>query len=161
MKPEDMRPEDVAKQLREARKLAWPDTIRLLDFMERQSSTPPYSTAEQIQEALDTSRRNLSILLKGIEEAGIGKRVVGRRGAPTRIIWRYTWKSIAQVSRGEGGAEALRPIDSKETLSRQPRIEHSYLLRHEEDPITLMLPRDLTQREADRLALFIQSLPKE
>lgn len=156
-----MQPEDVARELREARKLAWPDTIKLLEHMERQPSTPPYSTAEQLQEALSTSRRNMSVLLKGIEDAGIGKRVVGRRGAPTRIIWRYTWKSIAQVARGEGGAEALRPLDDKETLSRQPRIEHSYVLRHEEDPITLMLPRDLTQREADRLALFIQSLPKE
>jgi hypothetical protein len=156
-----MKPENVAKELREAWKLAWPDTIKLFNYMEQQPTTPPYSTAEQLQESLSTSRRNMSVLLKGIEDAGIGKRVVGRRGAPTRILWRYTWKSIAQVARGDGGAEVLRPLDEKEALSRQPRIEHSYVLRHEEDPITLMLPRDLTQREADRLALFIQSLPKE
>ncbi|MGY3581405.1 hypothetical protein ACVIGB_000525 [Bradyrhizobium sp. USDA 4341] len=156
-----MKPEDVAKELQKAWKLAWPDTIKLLNYMEQQPTTPPHSTAEQLQEALSTSRRNMSVLLKGIDDAGVGKRVVGRRGAPTRIMWRYTWKSIAKVARGEGGPEALRPLDSKEAMSRQPRIEHSYVLRHDEDPITLMLPRDLTQREADRLALFIQSLPKE
>jgi len=87
-----------------------------------------------LKQALSTSRRNMSVLMmKGIEDAGIGKRVVGRRGAPARILWRCTWKSIAQVTRKESGAEALRPPDSKETLSRQPRIEHSCLLQHEED----------------------------
>lgn len=86
-----------------------------------------------LEQALSTSRRNMSVLMKGIEDAGIGRRVVGRRGAAARILWRCTWKSIGQVARGESGAEALRPPDSKETLSRQPRIEHSCLLRHEED----------------------------
>ena len=160
MKSENMQPEDVARELQDARRTAWPPTMKLLDYMERQPSTPQFSTADQIQEATDTSRRNLAVLLKGIDECGIGKRVIGRRGAPTRIIWKYTWKSIARVSRGEGGPEALRLLDGS-VLPRSPRIEHTYLLRDEEDPITIPLPRDLTQREADRLALFIRSLPKD
>ena len=98
------------------------------------------------------------MLVKGIIDAGIGMRIVGRHRAKSRIRWHFTLQSIAKVARGE--TEILEEVGSKPFVS-QHLIEYSYLLRDDEGPIVVKLPRDLTRREAERFATFINSLPKE
>lgn len=154
-----MEPEDVARQLREAWDFAWEPTMRLFGIMESRTTTPRYTTVEKLQSMLKLSRRDTAEMVKGIEQAGVGRRIVGRRGAKSRILWSYTWNSIARVARGDGGSEDLKP--THEAPSEPARVEHSYVLREEEEPIRVKLPRDLTQREADRFAMFIRSLPKK
>lgn len=154
-----MEPEDVARQLREAWELGWDPTMRLFGIMTSRSITPRYTTVEKLQSMLKLSRRDTAEMVKGIEKAGVGKRIVGRRGARSRIVWRYTWNSIAKVACGDGGPEDLKPIDG--IPSEPARVEHSYVLREDEEPIRVKLPRDLTQREADRFAMFVRSLPKK
>lgn len=148
----------IIKHLREAWEEAWPPTMKLFESFAGRSSTPRQTTVEKLQSTLKISRRETAELVNGIVEAGIGTRIVGRRGAKSRIVWKFTLQSIEKAARGE--SDVLQEVGSKRSSGRQ-YVDYSYQLYEDEDPLVLPLPRDLTQREADRLALFIRSLPKE
>ena len=148
----------VIKQLRDAHEQSWPPTMRLFEWFASRASTPRETTVEELQSTLKLKRSETAELVNGIIEAGIGNRIVGRRRAKSRIVWHFTLASIEKVARGE--TEILEEIGSK-PFSSQHLIEYSYLLRDDEEAIVVKLPRDLTRREAERLATFISSLPKE
>lgn len=145
------------KHLRDAYEEAWPPTMRFFEWCATQSTTPRETYVEKLQSVLKLSRAETPQLVDGIIEADIGKRIIGRHGAKSRILWAFTLQSIEKVARGE--TEILQKIGSKPFTS-QHLIEYSYPLRDDEPPTTVKLPRDLTKREAERLAMFIQSLPK-
>lgn len=147
----------IIKHLRDAYEEAWPPTMRFFEWCASQSSTPRETTIEKLQVVLKLSRSEAPELVNGIMDAGIGKRIIGRHGAKSRIVWEFTLQSIEKVARGE--TEVLQKVGSKPFAS-QHLIEYSYPLRDDEPPITVKLPRDLTQRETERLAMFIQSLAK-
>jgi hypothetical protein len=147
----------IIKHLRDAYEEAWPPTMRFFEWCADQLSTPRETTIEKLQSALRLSRSETPELVSGIVTSGIGKRIIGRHGAKSRIVWDFTLQSVERVASGE--TEILQKVGSKPFTS-QHLIEYSYPLRDDEPPITIKLPRDLTRREADRLAMFIQSLPK-
>lgn len=145
------------KHLRDAYEEAWPPTMRFFEWCASQSATPRETLIEKLESVLKLGRSETPELVNGIMEAGIGKRIIGRHGAKSRIVWEFTLQSIEKVARGE--TEILQKVGSKPFTS-QHLVEYSYPLRDDESPIVVRLPRDLTQREAERFAMFIQSLPK-
>lgn len=106
--------------------------------------------------------------LREIAEAGAGEFKVGRKGAKSRIEWEYGVRSLAAAARGEGrpvklDREELDDIEEVETVEdseEEGDVVHEFLLRPGKK-VRFVLPSDLTQREAERLAGFVQSLPFE
>ncbi|MGH6779886.1 MAG: hypothetical protein ACRECL_18060 [Bradyrhizobium sp.] len=98
-------------------------------------------------------------LVDGIVNLDLARFVVGRRGQPSRLQWKFTLKSIAAAARGE--ADTLDAI-SQTTFANRPvvhnAIEHSFQLRRD-FRATVLLPEDLSKEEAARFAAFIQTLP--
>jgi hypothetical protein len=80
--------------------------------------------------------------------SGHGKVVNGRHGRETRMRWREQ----PSLMRFDSAPAAAVPNAAK-------TFEHRFPLRDGMDPISLVLPRDLSAREASRLAQFITSLP--
>jgi hypothetical protein len=91
---------DVIRQLREANDEALGRTVKFLDYCEKQKSTPRETAISALQAALGVSRRDMVGLVDGIGDAGIGTRIVGRRGLKSRIRWHFSLPSIAEVARG-------------------------------------------------------------
>lgn len=119
--------------------------------------------------------------LRQLAMAGCGELIVGRRGAPTRFrsiagmnrlgdLMARGAPASAAVARGPragasraGAAPAperpwppTKPPEPDET--RPALVTHRFQLRPDL-VIQLHLPRDLTTREAERLGMFIDSLP--
>jgi hypothetical protein len=123
------------------------------------------NSAETSVEAVDAAlkraghhytRAEIIEALRQVAAVGCGEVVVGRKGHPTRLVW------ASGVSLTEAGkAAAAQTVGTAPTTngySPNGIIEHSYHLRIGA-PITLRLPSDLTQSEADRLADFVRTLP--
>lgn len=100
---------------------------------------------------LDVSRSEGISLLRRLDELGLGDFKIGRRGRPTRLEW--------SVGVRKGLAEETEV--SKEEGQSSPsagQIMHQFQLRPTL-AVELVLPSDLTQHEAARLAAFVQALP--
>ena len=101
-------------------------------------------------------RKDIVDLFKRFETLGYGNFVIGRRGQPSRFIWNISLISAGKAATGE--ASSVVDINEEETV---PEILlHTYHLRSDMQ-IDLSLPIDLTLREAERLAMFVRSLPLE
>jgi len=146
----------VIKQVRDAYAGAWPPTLKFFQYGEMQTTTPLETEIDRLRSALDVSRRDMVELVKGIVDAGIGARIIGRRGRNSRIKWYFSLSSIAKVARGE--AEELVEVGAKR--SGGSLVEHKFKLRDNRPPITMKLFEDLTEREVERLYLFQKSLVK-
>lgn len=118
------------------------------------------------------SRREITRVLKALEDAGCGEYIVGRKGHPSRFRWdvemvavgRYAAgisTDIGQVSPGlptedddisaEVGSDGLSAASPRE-------FTHGFQLRPDL-PVSFRLPADLTTAEAARLADFVKTLP--
>ena len=144
------------KQLREAHAAAWGPTLKFFGYCEEQKTTPRETDINKLRSALDVSRRDMVELVKGIVDAGIGTRIIGRRGFNSRIRWHFTLPSIARVAQGE--AHELEEVGAQR--SGDDLVEYSFKLRDNRPPVTMKLFRDLTDREVERLHLFQKSLVK-
>lgn len=108
-------------------------------------------------------------MFKKMEELGLGRFIVGRKGSPSRFEWHVFLTDVAQVYAGEDNElEIVSPDDLEEfeededdlgLFGDDELLEHRYVLRAGDEPIFIKLPQDLTQHEADRLAAFIKTLP--
>ena len=153
----------IVKGLRTAERQAWPPTIAFFEWASSLTGTPKETTVEQLQEALDLSKTEAKELAAGIKVAKIGELIVGRRGAKTRIRWKFALPSIAGAARGL--SESLEAVNHNnfpvvEGTEETEDAEHSFRLRSNRK-IMFNLPRDLKTKEADRLAAFIKTLPLE
>lgn len=99
-------------------------------------------------------------LFREFDNLGLGKFVVGRRGAETRFEWSYDVKSLARIATGEADEAEDVPEDAREDDEGEDMLEHSFNLRPELT-VTLRLPENFTAREAERLSRWITSLPFE
>jgi hypothetical protein len=96
-------------------------------------------------------------VLRDLELAGCGKFVVGRRGFPSRLEWSVNAAAAGLAARGETDELAWSPgAEIRPTVAM-----HDVQFPLRDDLIlTLSLPKDLTEREAERLATFLRSLPQ-
>jgi hypothetical protein len=67
----------------------------------------------------------LMSVFKTLEQMGLGSIVIGRRKNPTKFIWNYNLKDVAQVAAGKKAAGELGPIFATKGRHKQtaPRIE--------------------------------------
>ena len=140
---------------------------------ERQNDSAETSLDRMVQK-LDLSRGDAVALAKQLEGAECCRLVVEPEGRRSRLKWFYSLRSLGMAARGS--ANTLEEVDpdiaaevadqttaaADETSEQAVRdgVDHQYKLRLD-TTVTFKLPGDLTKREAERLATFIQSLPFE
>ena len=111
-------------------------------------------------ERAEVSRQDIVGLFKALERRGCGHFVIGRKGRPSRFLWKVDLVSVGKVAAGE--AEAFEPLIEVDPGMAQREedefIIHPYMLRPDLR-IELALPRDLTPVEASRIADFVRTLP--
>lgn len=154
------RSKDLSAELKTAAKGAWPPTLAFLSWAERTKTTPPETTIADLGEELGITASDAKDLVDGILELKLAQFIVGRKGYPSRLKWRYTLPSIAGTAKGtiKQPVPIAESIVSKDQLIEHELLEQEFRLRPDQK-ITFKLPEDLTTNEAERLARFIQSLP--
>jgi hypothetical protein len=132
------------------------------------------TSLDRIASKLSLRRSEAVTLAKQLEGTEAGRFIVGRKGGKSRVQWTYSLRSLGLAAKGD--ADELEELDpdiaaetaeqgatSIEEVGEAPMgdgVEHKYKLRLD-TTVTFKLPGDLTKREAERLAAFIQSLPFE
>lgn len=133
-------------------------------------------SVDDLEDDVDTPRQVVVDLLKKLDELGLGRFIIGRRGYPSRFEWSESIGTAEQASLDElkrrveapscsGGEDAsaygvgnvldLRQDISVLTGQQSPLVPISYPLR-QNLMVTLNLPHDLTRAEAARLAGFVK-----
>ncbi len=107
-------------------------------------------------------------LLRELARLGCGEYVIGRRGHPSRLEWTVGLVSLGQVASGrrsqveefvdEGSDQQDADPDERAAVQLPADMKVSYPLRPDRN-VEIILPKDLTGREAHRLAEFIKTLP--
>ncbi|HMK90220.1 MAG TPA: hypothetical protein VK446_11385 [Methylocystis sp.] len=120
------------------------------------------TTAERIQRECDSNYQDILELFQGLEDLEVGKYLVGRRGNKTRISWNYDPRDVAAVARGEcDNLELSERNDDSKRLNEEPLMRECEFPLRPDLKILFSLPDDFTQKEADRLAAFLKTLPFE
>lgn len=128
------------------------------------SETAVYRAAEMCHVAYGDMLK----LFRVFDEIGLGTFKEGRKGYKTRIVWGYSLISVGKAGKGESqlseiDVNELEPVENSvpaeyeiETIS--DRMLHKFRLRPDVE-IAIDLPPDLSRREAERLASWVQTLP--
>lgn len=130
------------------------------------------STVDEIMKYLkaegnEPPRTEVIHALKDFAEAGGGRFKTGRRGHPSRMEWQPSAKFLHDAAAGAMDGTPLpaaeRPsingLGGAQIVPSAPAVlTHLFNLRTDFQ-VSIALPTNLTQQEADRLARFIQSLP--
>ena len=106
------------------------------------------------------SRGDVINLFRQLQDAGCGQFVAGRHGWPSRFVWDV--ESMGAAKAGVGEEQEVQSIAPDETSEKESadKISHVFNLRPDLQA-TFELPLDLTEKEAERLATFLKSLPME
>lgn len=146
----------------------------LFDNLARRVNNSREQNVDQLERSLakdgvEASRRDITHVLKQLQQAGCGEYIVGRKGHPSRFRWdvemvavgRYAAGISTNIDRGlpngdegtqtETGADGRLPASSHE-------FTHGFQLRPDL-LVSFRLPADLTSSESVRLADFIKTLP--
>jgi hypothetical protein len=120
-----------------------------------------YTTLEQAYAVISDGDPSVSYadareVLRKLSEIGCGSFVLGRRDWPTRLVWTVNAINCGKAARGEL-ADLSEP--TSEDAVPADMHEHSFVLR-DDLTVTLRLPKDLTEKEAARLARFVEAIPK-
>lgn len=106
-------------------------------------------------------------VFQALAEVGCGRYIKGSRGYENRMRWEKSIIGIAAAAKGEAKNIEDVPIAIADALENEEDqvveipdgfIEHNFNLRPGVS-ISIALPTDLTSREAERMASFIQTLP--
>lgn len=111
----------------------------------------------------EVGRKEVVDLFQDLARLGCGQFVRGRKGYRSRLVWSVGSLQLAKIATGEMSAELIPDNDDSNCSDESDESEtfmHAYILR-ESFSVSLELPSDLTRSEAERLAMFIRSLPME
>jgi len=103
-------------------------------------------------------RRELIQFFRGLEAAGCGEYVEGRRGHPSRFVWSVQMNTVGLAAAGQVAKVVQITEGDEEDAENVSDASHPFRLRPDRT-ITLTLPDDLTVQEAQRLSDFIRTLP--
>lgn len=135
-----------------------------LDGMAGRARNQSETKIERTQERLkmggnDINRSQIVQLFRQLQDVGCGHFVIGRWGWSSRFVWDVGSLAAARAASGE--EQEIEPIDMvDEQTGEVDELEHIFNLRSDYK-VSLPLPLDLTQSEAERLAGFIRTLPME
>ena len=96
-------------------------------------------------------------VLQGLADRGCGDFRIGRRGWPTRIDWKVSAIDTGKAARGEVDEVAERAPGEEPLAANMQEVE--FPLR-DDLRLSFQLPKDLTEKEADRIAKFLMALPR-
>lgn len=97
-----------------------------------------------------------------LEGCGCGQYVEGRHGWPSRFVWSVGSISACQIAQGTTATvETLPEANTDDEIEAEvDTVNHTLRLRVD-FAVEIQLPSDLTQREAQRIANFVASLPMD
>jgi hypothetical protein len=112
----------------------------------------------------DIARREIVEAFKALEDLGLGEFIIGRRGASSRLKWNVPMIEAGRAA--QGVIESVPRLPDEELLTEEasePPVQsismrHTYNLRPGY-AVVIELPTNLSDREANRLAEFIKTLP--
>jgi hypothetical protein len=106
----------------------------------------------------EVSRSKIVALFKNLQSCGCGEMVLGRWQYPTRFVWNCAMTSVGRAVAGEEQQIEEFPPESEESEETVELLVHTFHLRPKLQ-VELELPKDLTGEEAERLALYMKTLP--
>ncbi len=130
------------------------------------------TTVDRLLQVLQTRGNHVSYskvknFLRELARFGCGEYVIGRRGHQSRIEWNVGLVSLGQAAAGnrlqieqfaDESMDRQKAEDTEAVIEQMADMKVSYPLRPDRN-VELILPKDLTTREAHRLAEFIKTLP--
>ena len=145
----------------------------VMDYVAGRKNNAGEMTADRLETIFERgeaplTRGEIIQTFKDLENLGLGQFMVGRRGQPTRFIWRVQMIEAGRSARGEAVTiPALGAgIDEQEStppavgLTKPHVISHFFNLRPE-FTVEVALPKDFSEREAARFSEFVRTLPFE
>lgn len=99
------------------------------------------------KEGEDVEKPEIIEIFKELDKKGYGDYIVGRRGWSTRIEWNEHARNLPREENYS---------TRKESIANS--IEHKFILRPGFE-VFLILPEDLSSKEARRLSNFVETLP--
>lgn len=111
---------------------------------------------DEAQQITGLSREAVLKRFRQLQEAGEGYLRLGRHGHPTRFYFRS--HIVAKPTRPENAPVRIALPEPQQEGSGPEMVSHRYQLRQGLS-VAVELPADLTEREASRLARFIETLP--
>ena len=142
-----------------------PNLICLIDDL-----PAPEPTVDDVQKAMagdqpGATRKDAVSLLKSLDSQGWGKFLAGRRGRQSRFRWGRDAKQRMEElrrqvpsTRSKGTTEPATQPNPKESSGSAEVISHQFVLRPD-FLVRLELPNNLSSVEAERLGMFLRSLP--
>jgi DNA-binding MarR family transcriptional regulator len=135
-------------------------------FLERlanRTRSSRFTTVEHVIRFTRGTRKDVVELFKSLEELGLGAFIPGRRGGQSRFEWHVRLTDVGQAAIGEveeieQATEHELEEEDEEDEEEEGMVSHEYTLRPGAK-VEFSLPSNLTQKEADRLAMFIKTLP--
>lgn len=105
-------------------------------------------------------RQDIVEFFKQLQKTNSGEFVMGRRGKPSRFVWRVSLVDVGLAAQGRKSVDEI--ADPQEIVSVEESDDvtftHSFQLRRNQR-VEFRLPTDLTPLEAARLADFLKTLP--
>jgi len=147
----------------------YPGVKAILDYTANRKNNSSELTADRFEavlrkDGIELSRNEIISGFKELALLGFGEFVVGRRGQPTRFVWRVQMIEAGKAARGEAvSIPYLKMEDEAGEVAvsgpfRPDTIRHQFILRPD-FTVAIDLPKDFSRGEASRLAEFVRTLP--
>ncbi len=154
--PKGWNPEVIRRHLRDC-----PETRALVEALAQRERAPKRGET-LLDEAVEMGLRRSQGLdfFKALESARCGRVILGRRGQPTRFAWTENAVAVAREvlsERAVAAGDSDAREDSGSPVSSSELREHVFVLRAGLS-VHVTLPLNLNQREAARLASWIETL---
>jgi hypothetical protein len=116
---------------------------------------------DQLLNRVAVARPEAIRVFRSLENIGCGEFIEGRKGHPSRFSWTDDLTAVGRAARGEVPSVAPLEEEEEDQPENKSIFEREHPLELRDNYIArVRVPADLTEREAERLATFIRSLPK-
>lgn len=144
-----------------------PDYRTFLENFAARDRDRRVTTVDWMTNKFGVSRAIVVAFFKELAAIELGRFVSGRRGQQSRFEWLTRMTEVGMAAIGESEEiesiteEVVDEFDEASDEGDESVITHSFVLRRGHEEIKVSLPADLTEKEAERLAAFIKTLPME
>jgi hypothetical protein len=136
----------------------------VFDVFSARQKDARFSAVDRVAYLIGSSRSEVIRIFKALEEAGCGRFINGRKGYKSRMEWDFSIRSLAEAAKGQ--VSSVAEINFSEVEEDQSddedddlcMVRHPFKLRSDLS-VELILPADLTIKEAERIAAFVKTLP--
>ena len=134
---------------------------RLLTSFSERKNDASETTVRRAAQLANADYGAMVKVFRKLDGLGAGRFIPGRHGYETRIEWKYSIRSLGKISIGRSSIPEAVPSDAQ--LDDMPSevsspTKHEFALRSDLR-VRFDLPSDLNEKEAERLAAFIRTLP--